>query len=142
MAARAPDKAKALDGLLRGAARAAGVLVSEPVMRETVARLVGVDGAAVTDVAAIVAGSGATEHQVKTITDEPMTFDLANLKITVRQYRGRGRTAQESLVAMLPGQVLGSFADYLLVPRPNGTLLFARGEEEVAVLFLPAYVSA
>ncbi|MBX3139584.1 MAG: hypothetical protein KF875_02395 [Trueperaceae bacterium] len=142
VAARAPDKSKALDGLLRGAARAAGVLISEPVMRETVGRLAGVDGAAVTDVAAIVAASGASEHQVKTITDEPMTFDLANLKITVRQYRGRGRTAQESLVAMLPGQVLGSFADYLLVPRPNGTLLFARGEEEVAVLFLPAPVTA
>ncbi|HRP47405.1 MAG TPA: hypothetical protein PLT07_07620, partial [Trueperaceae bacterium] len=47
------------------------------------------------------------------------------------------RAAQESLVAMLPGQVLGSFTDSMLAPRPNGMLIFARGEEEVAVLFVP-----
>lgn len=138
VAARAPDRARALDGLLRGAARAAGVMVSEEVMRDVVGRMVGAGGSSAADLPVLIAASGATEHLVKTITDEPMTFDLANLKITVRQYRGRGRTAQESLVAMLPGQVLGSFTDYLLAPRPTGTLVFARGEEEVAVLFVPS----
>ena len=70
------------------------------------------------------------------LTGEPLTFEVGGHRITVRQYRGRGSEAQASLVAMVPGQVLGSFTQYLITPRPDGTLVFARGESEVAVLFL------
>ena len=128
---------KALEGLLRGAAKAAGVVVSDDTVGNVVARMAKVGTVEPSDLPGLVATSGASEHVVKTLTQEPMTFDLANLKITVRQYRGRDRAAQESLVAMLPGQVLGSFTESMLTPRPGGTLIFARGEEEVAVLFVP-----
>ncbi len=137
VAVRAPNRQKALEGLLRGAAKAAGVLLSDDTVGALVTRMAKVGTVAPSDLPGLVATSGAAEHMVKTLTQEPMTFDLANLKITVRQYRGRDRTAQESLVAMLPGQVLGSFTDSMLTPRPGGTLIFARGEEEVAVLFVP-----
>ena len=137
VAARAPEKLRALEGLLRGAAKAAGVMLSDQTVAEVVTRMARVGSVSPSDVPALISSSGASEHVVKTITQEPMTFDLANLKITVRQYKGRDRAAQESLVAMLPGQVLGSFTDSMLAPRPNGMLIFARGEEEVAVLFVP-----
>lgn len=137
VAARAPNRMRALEGLLRGAAKAAGVMLSDETVAEVVTRMAKVGTVAPSDLPALVTMSGATEHVVKTLTQEPMTFDLAGLKITVRQYRGRERAAQESLVAMLPGQVLGSFTDSMLTPRPGGTLIFARGEEEVAVLFVP-----
>ncbi len=137
VAGRAPDRVRALEGLLLGAARAASVMLSEEVVNEVIDRMGHVGAVAPTDLSKLIASSGATEHLVKTLTEEPLTFDLAGLKITVRQYRGRGSSAQESLVAMLPGQVLGSFTDFLLAPRPGGTLVFARGEEEVAVLYVP-----
>src|SRR5690606_23232979 len=88
------------------------------------------------DLDVVIKDSGADAYDVQTLTAEPMSFDVGGLKLTVRQYRGRGVEAQESLVAMLPGQVLGSFTDYLITPRPEGTYVFARGDEEVAVLFL------
>ena len=37
---------------------------------------------------------------------------------------------------MLPGQVLGSFTDYMVTPRHEGTYVFARGDDEVAVMFI------
>lgn len=136
VSARAPDQVKALDGLIRGSARAAQVLLTEESITGLVKRIkTSIDGDEL-DLTAVISRSGVTEHQVRTLTGEPLSFDLGGLKITVRQYRGRGDEAHESLVAMLPGQVLGSFNDHLLTPRHDGTLVFARGEEEVAVLFI------
>jgi hypothetical protein len=137
VAGRAPKRVQALEGLLRGAARASNVMLTEAVVGDVVERMRHVGAVAPTDLPALIGSSGASEHLVKTLTEEPLTFDLAGFKITVRQYRGRGSAAQESLVAMLPGQVLGSFTDFLLAPRVSGTLVFARGEEEVAVLHVP-----
>ncbi|MEJ2289884.1 MAG: hypothetical protein P8Y02_14835 [Deinococcales bacterium] len=37
---------------------------------------------------------------------------------------------------MLPGQVLGSFTDYLITPLGSGTLTLVRGEQELAVLYV------
>ena len=78
----------------------------------------------------------AQETAFYTLTGEPLTVALAGQKITVRQYRGRSGGSLESLVAMLPGQVLGSFTDYLLAPLGSGTLLFVRGDSDLAVLYL------
>src|SRR5690606_17848866 len=88
------------------------------------------------DLDSVIAEAGADSYDVQALTTEPMSFDVGGLKLTVRQYRGRGVEAQESLVAMLPGQVLGSFTDYLITARTEGTYVFARGDDEVAVLFL------
>lgn len=138
VSARAPDRARALDGLLRGAARAASVALPEEVVAGLVRRVMDAVSVDVNDLDRVIAAAGAEAHDVQVLTGEPLTIDLAGQKITVRQYRGRTREAQESLVAMLPGQVLGSFTDYLLAPHPSGTLVFARGDQEVAVLLLPA----
>ncbi|MFO7544275.1 MAG: hypothetical protein R6W77_02145 [Trueperaceae bacterium] len=138
VSARAPDRQKALDGLLRGAARAAGVALPEETVVGLVTRVMDAVGVDPGDLGSVIERAGAAEYDVQVLTGEPLTIDLAGLKITVRQYRGRSRESQESLVAMLPGQVLGSFTDYLLAPHGAGTLLFARGDQEVAVLHLPA----
>lgn len=134
--ARAPDRAKAIDGLLRGSARAAGVGLVDHAVEGLVTRILASLEGDAHDLSEAIAASGATEHEVQPLTGEPLTFEVGGHRITVRQYRGRGSEAQASLVAMVPGQVLGSFTQYLITPRPDGTLVFARGESEVAVLFL------
>ena len=137
VSARAPNRRQALDGLLRGAAKAAAVDLPDLVFSELVGRIVQAVTVDPSDLTGVMAYSGAVEQELQLLTGEPLTVDLAGQKITVRQYRGRTRDSKESLVAMLPGQILGSFTDYLLAPHGNGTLLFARGDQELAVLFLP-----
>ncbi len=135
---RAPSRRQALDGLLRGAARASELLLADDVIGKLVDRMVQAVMVDPTDTATIIERSGATDHELQVLTGEPLSFELNGQKITVRQYRGRTRDSQESLVAMLPGQMLGSFTDSLLVPHGSGTLLFARGEQEIVVLYLPS----
>ncbi len=136
IASRAPDKRQALTGLFRGAARATGVDIDNA----TVAELVGLIADAFeldpSDVDGALARAKADEQSFHALTGEPLTVELAGQKITVRQYRGRSGGSFESLVAMLPGQVLGSFTDYLLAPLGSGTLLFVRGDSDLAVLYL------
>lgn len=135
--ARAPNRRQALEGLLRGAARASEVILPDQVVSGLADRMVQAVMVDPNDATTTIERSGASDHELQVLTGEPLTFDLNGQKITVRQYRGRTRDSQESLVAMLPGQVLGSFTDSLLVPHAGGTLLFARGEQEMVVLFLP-----
>lgn len=136
VSSRAPDRRQALIGLVQGSARAAGVGLLEQTVTGLVERMLATMEGEQQDLDVVIKDSGADAYDVQTLTAEPMSFDVGGLKLTVRQYRGRGVEAQESLVAMLPGQVLGSFTDYLITPRPEGTYVFARGDEEVAVLFL------
>ena len=136
LVARAPDRAQALDGLLRGAARATGVDLSNAVISGLVTRIVEAMSTDPSDLTGVLARVGADQHEFHPLTGEPITVAVAGQKITVRQYRGRTKEAQESLVAMLPGQVLGSFTDYLLAPLGSGTLLFVRGANDVGVLYL------
>lgn len=136
LVARAPDKAQALDGLLRGAARATGVDLSNAVIAGLVSQIVQAMNTDPSDLAGALDRVGADQHEFHPLTGEPITVDVAGQKITVRQYRGRTKESQESLVAMLPGQVLGSFTDYLLAPLGPGTLLFVRGANDIGVLYL------
>ena len=137
VSARAPNRRQAVDGLVRGAARAAGVGLEENVVLGLVQRFVDAMTVVPTDVAGVLERVPSAEAGVRQLTGEPLTVDLSSQKITVRQYRGRGSEAQESLVAMLPGQVLGSFTDYLLVPLAEGTLILVRGEQELAFMHVP-----
>ncbi|HET8985544.1 MAG TPA: hypothetical protein VFN03_07275 [Trueperaceae bacterium] len=136
LVARAPDQAQALDGLLRGAARATGVDLSNAVISGLVSKIVQAMNTDPADLTGVLERVGADQHEFHPLTGEPITVDVAGQKITVRQYRGRTKEAQESLVAMLPGQVLGSFTDYLLAPLGSGTLLFVRGANDIGVLYL------
>ena len=136
IASRAPDRRQALVGLFRGAARATGVDIDNATVAELVDLIEGAFEADPNDVDGALERSGADEQSFHTLTGEPLTVELAGQKITVRQYRGRSGGSLESLVAMLPGQVLGSFTDYLLAPLGSGTLLFVRGDSDLAVLYL------
>src|SRR5690606_23547159 len=101
LVARAPDKAQALDGLLRGAARATGVDLSNAVIAGLVMRIVEAMSTDPSDLTGVLARVGADQHEFHPLTGEPITVAVAGQKITVRQYRGRTKEAQESLVAML-----------------------------------------
>lgn len=136
VSSRAPDRRQALNGLVQGSARAAGVGLLEQTVEGLVSRMLATMEGEQQDLDSVIAEAGADSYDVQALTTEPMSFDVGGLKLTVRQYRGRGVEAQESLVAMLPGQVLGSFTDYLITARTEGTYVFARGDDEVAVLFL------
>jgi hypothetical protein len=137
VSARAPNRRQAVEGLLRGAARAAGVTLDDNAVLGLVQRFVDAMAVDTNDVSNVLESVPGAESSVYQLTGEPLTVDLAGQKITVRQYRGRSRDAQESLVAMLPGQVLGSFTDYLIAPLAAGTLTLVRGEQELAVLYVP-----
>ncbi|HKI58295.1 MAG TPA: hypothetical protein VKA00_03625 [Trueperaceae bacterium] len=137
VSARAPDRRRAVDGLLRGASRAAGVTLEENTVLGLVQRFLDTMTADPTDVAKVLESVPGAETGVRQLTGEPLTVDVAGVKLTVRQYRGRSPDAPESLVAMLPGQVLGSFSDYLLAPLGSGTLVLVRGEQGLAVLHAP-----
>lgn len=133
---RAPDRRQALDGLWRGAARATDVDLGSDVIATLVDKILDAVSLDPGDLVGALERAGADETEFYTLTGDPLTVDLAGHKITVRQYRGRSKHSQESLVAMLPGQVLGSFTDYLLAPLGAGTLMFVRGDTELAVLHL------
>ncbi len=136
VSSRAPDRRQALMGLIHGSARAAGVGLLQVTVDGLIDRILATLDGDEQDLQTVMANAGADSHDVQAYTPEPMSFDVGGLKLTVRQYRGRGHDAQESLVAMLPGQVLGSFTDYMVTPRNEGTYVFARGDDEVAVMFI------
>lgn len=137
VSARAPNRRQAVDGLVRGAARAGGLSLSEDLILGLVQRLIDTMTIAPNDVAGVLERVPGAQTGLHQLGGEPITVDLAGQKITVRQYRGRSSDSQESLVAMLPGQILGSFTDYLLVPLGDGTLLLVRGDDELATMFVP-----
>lgn len=137
VSARAPNRRQAVEGLLRGAARAAGISLDDNAVLGLVQRFIDAMMVDSNDLNQVLESVPGAESNVYQLTGEPLTVDLAGQKITVRQYRGRSHDAQESLVAMLPGQVLGSFTDYLIAPMGSGTLALVRGEQELAVLFAP-----
>ncbi len=137
VSARAPNRSQAVDGLVRGAARAASLELGENELLGLVQRLVGAMTVAPNDVAGVMERVPDAVTGLHPLGGEPITVDVAGQKVTVRQYRGRSSESQESIVAMLPGQVLGSFTDYLLVPMNDGTLLLVRGDQELATMFVP-----
>ncbi len=136
ISARAPDRRQALSGLLRGAARAASVDLDNATVDALVDHIEAAATIDPSDVDGALQRAGADELTFQPLSGEPLTVELAGQKITVRQYRGRSRGGQDSLVAMLPGRVLGSFTDYLLASLGSGTLVFVRGDSDLAVLHL------
>lgn len=136
VSAKAPSRPQAIEGLVRGSAKAAGVELPPDVVAGLVERFHTAMTVGPTDLSGVLEKADPSDSAVYQLSGEPLSIDLAGYKLTVRQYRGRDRDAQESLVVMLPGQVLGSFTDYLLEPLDNGTLICVRGEQEVALMYL------
>lgn len=132
---RAPNQRTAVEGLLRGAARAAGVELEDNLVLGLVQRFHTAMTVKADDLPLLLEALDEAEAAVYQLTSEPLNIDIGGYKVTVRQYRG-GTGGKANLVAMMPGQVLGSFAEYLIEPVGGGTLLFVRGEQDLAVLHL------
>jgi len=134
--AKAPNRRQALEGLLMGAASASGTELGEHLLHGVAQRLLAALSAEPGDLASLLEREDDADGAAFAVTDEPVTADLGPLKLTVRRYRPRSKTGREQLVVMLPGKVVGSFTDTMVEAVPGGVLVAARGEEEVALVFL------
>jgi hypothetical protein len=133
---RAPQRRVAIEGLLRGAARAAGVTVGDNLVHGLTERFMTALNTESGDLVGIIDREDGAIGSVYALGDDPITVEVPGAKLTIRAYRGRNRSAIDQLVVMLPGQVIGSFSDVLVEGVASGTLVCARSEQELAVLFL------
>lgn len=142
MSARAPSRRQALEGLIRGAAKARRVTLSDNVIMGLVQRLYTAITASADDLEMVLAASDATESTVQPLSDEPLNVTIGAQPLTIRKYSRRGSEVGDSVVVMLPGRVLGSFTTHLVQPFPGGALICVRSDEEIACLFFPQVVLA
>jgi len=136
LSANVPRRRVAIEGFLRGSARAAGVELPEGVVQGLVHRFHTALSVAPADLSTLLDNLPAAEASVYPLSGEPLSIQVLNTSLTIRQYRGRGEAAQESMVVMLPGRTLGSFTDYLIEPLGPGTLICVKGDQELAVIHL------
>ncbi len=137
LSATAPRRRVAIEGFLRGSARAAGVSLPDSVILGLVQRFHVAMTVAPDDLPVLLDRLDAADASVYPLTGEPLTVTAGNVTLTIRQYRARGGSpAGSSMVVMLPGRTLGSFTDYLIEPLGNGTLICVRGDDELAVIYL------
>ena len=129
-----PRRRVAIEGFLRGSARAANVELPDSVVLALVQRFHTAMTVTPADLGSLLDRLPDGEASVYPLTGEPLTVRVGTNNLTVRQYRGRGDGAQESLVVMLPGRTLGSFTDYMIEPLGPGTLICVRGDDELAVI--------
>ncbi len=134
--ARAPQRRVAIEGLLRGSARAAGIALGDNLVHGLTERFLTALNVESGDLVGIIDREDGATGSVYALGDDPLTVEVAGAKLTIRAYRGRSRAAIDQLVVMLPGQVIGSFSDVLVEGVANGTLVCARSEQELAVLYL------
>ena len=142
---RAPQRRAAVEGLLRGAARATDVSLPDNLVLSLTERFMTALTVESDDLLGLLEREEGAVGDVHAITGEPLTVELGGLKFTVRAYPGRHRDLPEQLVVMLPGRVIGSFSDIFVEQTGDGTLVCARAEQEVVLLLLkgrPITVSA
>lgn len=130
-----PNRREAVDGLVRGSARAVGAAIDENALMGLVQRLHIAITARPGDLDMVMQQADGAETGVYPLASAPVTVDIGGLKLTIREYSA-GRPGESNVVIMLPGQVVGSFSEYLLEPMSQGTLVCARAEGEVAVAFI------
>ena len=133
---RAPQRRVALEGLVRGAARAAAVTLPDNLVLGLTERFLTALTVESGDLVGLIEREDGAVGDVYPVTGEPLTVEVPGLKMTVRSYRGRTRGAPDQLVVMLPGQVIGSFSDILVEGVGSGTMVCARSEQELVVLYL------
>lgn len=132
---RAPQRRAALEGLVRGAASAARVSLPDHLALSLTERLLTVLTVEAGDLMGLLEREDGVEGAVYPLTGEPLTVDVGGSKLTVRGYPGRGR-GSDHLVVMVPGFVIGAFGDVLVEALGQGTLVCARADQELAVLYL------
>ena len=133
---RAPQRRAAVEGLLRGAARAAGVSLADNLVLGLTERFMTALTVENDDLVGLLEREEGAVGDAHAITGEPLTVELGGLKLTVRAYPGRQRDLLEQLVVMLPGRVIGSFGDILVEQVADGTLVCARSDQEVVIVLL------
>jgi hypothetical protein len=136
LTARAPKLRTALEGFIRGSARAAHIDLPENIVLGLVQRFYTALTVGPADLTSLLEGlQGSAEVTVYPFAGEPLSITAGGSSLTIRQYRSRTENSQESLVVMLPGRTIGSFTDYLIEPVGAGTLLCVKGDQELAVIF-------
>jgi hypothetical protein len=135
--ARAPNRRAAIEGLVRGAAAAVGANdLGDHVVLGLVQRLQAAVTVEAGDLAGLLEREEDSDGAVHPVSEDPVTADVGTLKLTVRSYRPRSKSARAQLVVMLPGQVVGSFTETMVESVRGGVLVGARGEDEFALVFL------
>ena len=134
--AKAPNRRVALEGLLQGAAAASGTALDDHLLYGVVQRILTALSADPGDLTGLFEREDDAEGGVYPLSDDPTTADIGTLKLTVRRYRPRSKTGREQVVVMLPGRVVGSFTDSMVESVPGGVMVAARGDDDVALVFL------
>lgn len=137
--APAPDPRGALAKLVHGASRATGIDLDPAWLAGFVERahLAVTAGPDQLDEALLLLAasdpSGEPPQAVPFLGD-PVDVTVGGRTVTVRRYGIRGA---DHLVAMLPGQVIGSFREHLIERLGAGTFVCVHGEQQLVVAFLP-----
>ncbi|MDZ7801623.1 MAG: hypothetical protein U5K81_12635 [Trueperaceae bacterium] len=136
---KAPDRHQAMERLVAGSVRAVGgeaelgwlqgfvqramlALAARPEqLPEALAMLISQDPAA-------------EEPTVAPFSGEPVDVTVGGRTVTVRTFGAKGG---DHLVAMLPGQVIGSFREHLVEQMGAGTIACVFGEQQLVAAYLP-----
>ena len=132
--ASAPQRRKALTGLLRGAAKAKNVSLSDTALNSVVNTFLTAMTVNPEDLTRVLEGSAHTEAHVHTLSDQPISLRIGGQPVTVRKYRGRSQDSL-SVVIMLPGRIIATFAEQTVQAFPGGTLLAVKSKDKLAILF-------
>jgi hypothetical protein len=135
LSGQAPNRKSVIDGLLRGAAKAEGIVLPDPIFAPIVQRFVSALTVSAQDVQRVLDNSDKTFSSIHKLGDDPITLNLGGQSLTLRLYKGKSEDGLESVVVLQPGRVLGTFSSYLLLPFLTGTLLCVRSSSELAVLY-------
>jgi hypothetical protein len=137
---KAPDTRGALAKLMHGAARAVGVELDADWLASFVARAqlaIGGSAERLDDALLMLSESdpAAEPPQLVPFPGDPVDVAVGGRTVTIRRYGIRGA---DHLVAMLPGQVIGSFREQLVERMGAGTFVCVHGEQQLVVGFLPS----
>ncbi len=135
LSSKAPSRRKALEGLLKGSAKALGISLEDNVLMSLVQRLITAMTVSPEDLSVVLESTDSTEAFVYQLADDPISLTIARQPTTLRKYRSKIGTITESVVVMTPGRIIGSFSRTLLQAFPGGTLMCARAKDEVAILY-------
>ena len=136
LTSNAPEKRRALEGFVLGAARALRSQLPKEVLRDLVDHLHTALSVSSSDLTRVLERPGPATQSLYRLTEEPLSLTVAGYPLTVRQYREHSdELVSDSLVVMMPGRPLGSFTDYLVEPLGGGTLLCVKSEDDLAVFY-------
>lgn len=135
VSAPAPRRRAAIEGMLRGSAKASGVTLPENLLLSVVQRFHAAMTADAGALPQVLASADGAASNLYPLTDEPLSLSIGNQAVTVRRYQRRGVGASDSVVVMVPGRIIGSFKNYMVQAFPGGVLVAARAQGELATLY-------